>query len=165
MTCFLLTSCFCNLAPYFHEGFLLPPTQISRKRGAVETTWQYVELFLTFLLPFFLFSLSSPFSSVPLFCLVTDGFNYPLTLRTQQIHVINWACDCCGHRLEAEVEQEKEEGEGEELLLPQQGGGGVCRCAEEERTNSPSLDPVDSYLVSKGSHPFFFFLTLTILPP
>lgn len=51
---------------------------------------------------------SPPFSSDPRFCPVTDGFNYLLTRRTQQIHVINWACDCCGHRLESE-EEEKEE--------------------------------------------------------
>lgn len=66
----------------------------------------------SFLLSSFLFFfLSPPFSSVPRFCLVTDGFNYLLTLRTQQIHVINWVCDCFGHRLEAEVEKEEEEEE------------------------------------------------------
>lgn len=84
---------------------MLPPnsSQISRKkRGAAETTRQNGEHFLSFFLP-------SPVSSAPRFCRVTDGFNYLLTLRTQQIHVINWAGDCCGHRLDEEEEREEEE--------------------------------------------------------
>lgn len=64
---------------------------------------------------------------------MTDGFNYLLTLRTQQIHVINWACDCCGHGLEAGLEEEVEEEEKKQLLSSAAGGEEACSGARKKK--------------------------------
>lgn len=65
-------------------------SQICRKR--VEITRQNRELSFLSCFPLRL--------SDPCFCCVTDDFNYLLTLRTQQIHMINGVGDCCSHHLD-----------------------------------------------------------------
>ena len=99
------------------------------------------------------FSLLLTASPVPCFCSVTDDFNYLLTPCTQQIHMINCPGSCWSHHLDGA--RESKELFSTVTVKTITTAGEDCRCTKGEQGNRPSLDPVDGYLVSRGSHPFF----------
>lgn len=80
----------CRCIRFFSVFSSPSSSQICRKR--VEITRQNRELSFLSCFPLRL--------SDPRFCCVTDDFNYLLTLRTQQIHMINGVGDCCSHHLD-----------------------------------------------------------------
>ncbi len=133
-----------NRTPF--EGTIIPyfPTTTQRHRKKkVEITCRKVS-----------FLSSSPLRlSNPCLCCVTDDFNYLLTPCTQQIHMINGPGDCCTHHLDGA--KESKQLSSTVILKTATTAGGGLQVYRGRTRNCPSLDPVDSYLVSKGSHPFF----------